>query len=343
MDERYSLFFSAPRQVTVSAEPIPAVGPGEVLVKTELSAISPGTEMLFYRDQVPDDLPVDATISGFGESFAYPLKYGYALIGRVQALGEGVKQKWLGRRVFVFHPHETHFVTSVGNLHPVPEGIPSTSAVLLPLLETAVSFLMDAQPMIGERVVLLGQGIVGLLTTALLAGYPLAKLITLDHFPLRRQWSLELGADAAFDPAEADVGDQLQALLAGAGSYQGADLLFELSGNPQALDLALATAGYDGRVLIGSWYGRKKADLNLGGRFHRSHIRLISSQVSHIAPRWRGRFDQQRRLNIAWSLMAEIDPSRLVTHRIPMSRAGEAYRLLDEEPGSTIQVLLTYD
>ena len=343
MKRRQSLFFMAPFEVDVCQEPIPAPGYGDVLVQAEVSAISPGTEMLFYRDQVPADLPVDATIGELGGAFSYPLKYGYAVVGRVQALGPGVDDRWLDRRVFVFHPHESHFVTAVTNLHPVPEELSPESAVFLPLMETAVSFLMDGQPMIGERVVLFGQGIVGLLTTAMLAAYPLANLVTLDPFPLRRQWSRRLGAKIILDPGAVDAPDQLRAHLSDEGSYQGADLLFELSGNPEALDQAITTAGYDGRVLIGSWYGKKKASLNLGSRFHRSNVRLISSQVSFIAPRWRGRFTQARRLAIAWSMLAKHDPARMITHRFPISQAHQAYRLLDQDPGSTVQVLLTYD
>jgi len=343
MKKRQALFFEAPFKVNVRHEPMPSPGYGEVLVSSELSAISPGTEMLFYRDQVPDDLAVDATIEELGAEFSYPLKYGYAVIGRVRELGQGVDEQWLDRRVFVFHPHESHFVTALSNLHPVPQELPSSSAVLLPLMETAVSFLMDARPMIGERVVLFGQGIVGLLTTAMLADYPLASLLTLDRFPLRRHWSQQLGAEISLDPTAVDILEQLQVHLSDQSAYTGADLLFELSGNPQALDLAIAAAGYDGRIFIGSWYGTKKSDLNLGSQFHRSNVRLVSSQVSHIAPRWRGRFDHQRRLSVAWSMLAKLDPERMITHRFPISQAHHAYRLLDHDPGSTVQVLLTYD
>jgi threonine dehydrogenase-like Zn-dependent dehydrogenase len=299
--------------------------------------------MLFYRGQVPTDMAVDATIDGLGDSFSYPLKYGYALIGRVQGLGQGVDKSWQDRRVFVFHAHESHFVTAASNLHPVGEEFSSSTAVLLPLMETAVSFLMDAQPMIGEQVLLLGQGIVGLLTTALLARYPLAQLITVDRYPIRRRWSQKLGASITLDPAAEAFQERLGALLGQAGSYLGADLVLELTGNPKALDLAICSAGYDGRVLIGSWYGRKTAALDLGSHFHRSHMRLINSQVSHIAPRWRGRFDHPRRLNTAWKMIAEQDPQQLITHRFPLSKAPEAYQLLDQDPGSTIQVLLEYE
>ena len=110
----------------------------------------------------------------------------------------------------------------------------------------------------------------------------------------------------------------------------------------EALDQAIATAGYDGRVLIGSWYGKKKTSLTLDSQFHRSNVRLMSSQVSFIAPRWRGRFDQARRLQIAWSMLAKHDPARMITHRFPINQAHQAYQLLDQDPGSTVQVILTY-
>lgn len=343
MNKRRTLFFKAPYEVETREETVPAPGRGEVLVHTELSAISSGTELLFYRNEVPPDLPVDDTIEGMADRFSYPLKYGYALVGRVETLGSGVQAEWLGKRVFVFHPHESAFVSHVDSLHVVPQELPSSAAVLLPLMETAVAFMMDAQPLIGERVVVLGQGIVGLLTTALLARYPLTRLITADRYQLRRKCSRALGADECLDPAEASLADRLGELLSDLDGYQGADLIFELSGNPQALDVALSCAGYDGRVLIGSWYGQKKASLDLGGRFHRSHVRLISSQVSHIAPRWRGRFGHARRLNVAWFQLGQIETDMLISHRFPIEQAAQAYRLLDQQPGSTVQVLLSYD
>lgn len=322
---------------------MPVPKSGQVLVKTTASAISPGTEMLFYRGQVPPEMAIDSSIEGLENSVSYPLQYGYAVVGKVISLGQGVDSHWLGQTVFLFHPHESHFVTAVSNLHPVPDGTASETAVLLPFMETAVSFLMDGQPIIGEQVAVLGQGIVGLLTTALLAAYPLANLITLDHFRLRRRWSRELGAYAALEPNTADLQEQLQSYIGSDRPYLGADLVFELTGNPQALDLAIALAGYDGRVIIGSWYGQKQAPLNLGGPFHRNHVQLISSQVSSIAPRWRGRFNQTRRLQTAWSLLARHKPEKLITHRFPIAKAAQAYQLLDQYPESAVQIIFTYE
>lgn len=333
--QRASLYFTSPARVTICTEEIPPLEPEQLLIQTLFSAISPGTEMLLYRGQFPGDLPLDENIAGFRTPPAYPLKYGYSLVGRVTAIGRSIDPAWLGRTVFSFHPHESHFTASPQELLPVPADVTPEQAVFLPNMETAVNFIMDGAPLIGEEVAVFGQGIVGLLTTALLRRFPLSKLVTLDSYLLRRQISVELGAHACFDPA--DIG-QVKSLLG-----DGVDLCYEVSGSPEALDQAIALTGYGGRVIIGSWYGTKKANLDLGGRFHRSRIRLMSSQVSTLSPELSGRWTKARRFAIAWEMLKSIQPHRLITHRIPLASAGEAFRLIDQEPAQTVQVVLTYE
>lgn len=337
--KRQSLIFTHPYALTIEEESLPMPGDGDLLVKTLLSAISPGTEMLVYRGQLPTEMALDETIAALAGSATYPLRYGYAAVGRVIALGAGVAAAWQDRLVFAFNPHETHFLARAEQLLPLPEGVTPETAVFLPNMETAVSFLMDGQPMMGEQVAVLGQGIVGLLTTALLAQFPLGSLVTVDQHPLRRAWSQQLGARASLHPDDAAIAPQLQ----GGSPYAGADLTYELSGSPAALNLAVEITGYNGRVLIGSWYGQKQAPLNLGGRFHRSHMRLISSQVSQIAPQWSGRWQKSRRLQLAWRMLAAVRPERLITHRFPFTNAAAAYHLLDTQPETAVQVALTYD
>jgi threonine dehydrogenase-like Zn-dependent dehydrogenase len=201
---------------------------------------------------------------------------------------------------------------------------------------------MDGRPLIGERVVVFGQGVVGLLTAALLQRMPLSRLITVDRYPFRRERSLDLGAHICLDAGEDDVLARLQACLHADHTAAGSDLTYELSGNPAALDQAIAVTGFNGRVVIGSWYGQKRADLDLGGRFHRSRIRLISSQVSTIAPEWDGRWTKARRLHVAWEMLQHVRPAHLITHRFPLEQAGQAYALLDQHPEEAIQVLFTY-
>lgn len=339
---RLAVYFTAPRQVSVREESLSPPAAGHVLVQTLVSAISAGTELLFYRGVAPADIPLDETITALAGDFSFPLKYGYACVGRVTAIGADVAPDWHGRLVFAFHPHESHFHSSPAELIPVPADLSSEEAAFLPNMETAVSFLQDGQPMIGEQVVVFGQGVVGLLTTSLLARLPLANLVTLDCASLRRERSLALGARKSLDPEATAVLEQLSSLLRTEGAPPGADLVYELSGNPAALDQAISATGFSGRVVIGSWYGQKRVALDLGGRFHRSRASLVSSQVSTIAPQWSGRWSKTRRLQTAWQMLRQVKPGSLISHRFPVERAAQAYALLDQHPEEALQVLLTY-
>ena len=339
---RISLYITAPSKAVLEEDSLPPPSRNEVLVKTIVSAISPGTEMLIYRGQAPTDIPVDETIPALCGEFRFPLKYGYCAVGRVGQVGPEADPCWQGRLVFAFHPHESCFLSPPEELIPIPPGISPEDAAFLPNMEAAVNFLMDGQPTIGEQVAVFGQGVVGLLTTALLARMPLACLVTADSYPIRRQKSLDLGATATVDPGESEAMGQMRAQLQGDRPYSGADLSYELSGNPAALDMALAVTGFNGRIVIGSWYGTKQSELNLGGRFHRNRVRLISSQVSTIAPEWSGRWTKPRRIGVVWSALQSMRPSHLITHRFPISEAPKAYQLLDQQPEGAIQVLLDY-
>lgn len=300
-------------------------------VRTLVSAISPGTEMLFYRGQAPAALSVDASIPALAGVLAYPLRYGYACVGQVEEVGAGVDPGWRGRRVFAFHPHASHFVTRPDQVIQAPDELSPEQAALLPNMETAVNFVMDGQPMIGERVAVIGQGVVGLLTTALLARFPLDRLLAVDRLAARRALACQFGAQASLsvEDAAAQFG-------------QGMDLVYEVSGNPAALDVAIGLAGFAGRIVVGSWYGEKRAAIDLGGAFHRQRIRLISSQVSTLAPEHSGRWNKARRLDVAWRMLAVTDVARLITHRFPVEDAAAAYALIDQHPEQTVQVLLSY-
>lgn len=327
--------FVGPRSVEVRETPVPEPDPGEVRVSTTVSAISPGTELLVYAGDAPSEMAADGTIDAIEGTLSFPLRYGYAAVGEVAAAGDDVPAGWLGETVFAFHPHASHFLAEPSELHRVPADCPPEAAALLPNVETAVNLVLDGRPRIGERVALFGQGVVGLLTTGLLSAFPLASLVAVEPLANRRRAAEAFGAGETLDPGEADVRERL-------GDADGLDLAYEVSGDPAALDDALAATGYDGRVVVGSWYGEKRADLDLGGRFHRSRISLHSSQVSTVDPALRGRWSKERRLGVAWRRLADVDVSRLVTHRVPVESAPEAYRLLDEEPDSAVVVLLTY-
>lgn len=332
-----SVYFIAPGQVQVQAHKIPTPAPGQLLIRTHLSAISPGTEMLIFRGEFPEELALDESIASLHEKFRYPLRYGYAAVGQVIGLGVDSDPGWLNQRVFSFQPHTTHFTAWPDDLIPVPDDIPNEQAVFLPNMETAINLVMDGTPLIGEDVLVFGQGIVGLLTTALLARFPLGNLVSVDRYELRRKLSLRAGARYSFYPDDF----QDQALIH---QYlpRLADLSFELSGAPAALDQAIRATGFTGRIVVGSWYGQKRASLDLGGYFHRSRIRLISSQVTTVAPELSGRWDKKRRFELTWEMIRQVRPESWITHRVPIHQAPLAYQMIDDHPQDTVQVILTY-
>jgi 2-desacetyl-2-hydroxyethyl bacteriochlorophyllide A dehydrogenase len=330
--KRQSLVFTAPRRAELREEPLPPPGPGQVLVQTLCSAISAGTELLLYRGQFPD-APGDKH-DKLTTGLHYPMPCGYASTGRVLEPGPEVDPSLAGRLVFSFQPHASYFVCAADTLIPVPEGVSPDAACFLPNMETAVNLVQDGAPILGERVLVFGQGVVGLLVASLLREFPLQTLLTVDPLELRRETSR---ADSVLDPSDPGFLERAHSLLG-----DGADLTFELSGSPEALDSAIALTAFTGRIVIGSWYGQKRASIDLGGTFHRSRIRLISSQVSTIAPELSARWDKPRRFEVAWDALRRLHPEKWITQRFPLSQAPEAYRLLDEAPQQAIQVLLEY-
>jgi 2-desacetyl-2-hydroxyethyl bacteriochlorophyllide A dehydrogenase len=328
-----TLFFISPKQVQIKETNLPSPKEDEVLVETICSAISAGTEMLVYRGQFPHLADAHDNLSS---DLNYPLAYGYACVGKVLETGKEVNTKWLNRMVFAFQPHTSHFIVKAETLIPIPDVIKPETACFLPNMETAVNLVQDGAPILGERVLVLGQGIIGLLTTSLLNEFPLEKLASADYYELRRKASKAMGS-ISFDSSLSSFHDDVLAY-----AQSNFDLAFELSGSPSALNDAIILTTFSGRIVIGSWYGQKHAEIDLGNSFHRSRIQLISSQVSTISPELSGRWDKSRRFDVAWKALERIKPEKWITHRFPIEEASQAYQLLDENPQDTLQVVFEY-
>ena len=329
--------FVAPNEVEVVDHSAAEPTAGEVTVETRCSAISAGTELLVYRGEVDGSMAADEKLPGLGGTLSYPLRYGYAAVGDVVDVGSGVDPTWIGRPVFGFNPHESSFTARPEDLVAVPDGISYERAALLANAETAVNFNLDAAPRIGERIAVFGQGVVGLLTTALLAEAPIETLVAVEPNPKRRSLAATMGADRVVDPSTEDP------VAAVRDATGGVDIAIEVSGRPSTLETAVESTRYDGRVVVGSWYGTKREPVALGGRFHRGRIDIESSQVSTIDPSLRGRWDRQRRHSVAWNRLTSIDVDALITHRLPVAEAPSAYRLLGDDRTDAVQILLTYE
>jgi 2-desacetyl-2-hydroxyethyl bacteriochlorophyllide A dehydrogenase len=314
---------------------LPPLGPHQVRVRSVASALSHGTETLVYRGQVPADLPLDlSTLQG---SFAYPIKYGYANVGTIEAIGTHVSALQPGDLVFVHHPHQTRYQVPDSMPIRLPDGLDHEAGVFFANLETALNVMLDAHPRLGEDIVIFGQGVVGLLLTMLARRSGAGTILAVDPLERRRRAAVVAGADAALSP-----GRDVPTLVRDATRGNGADLAIEASGHPSALDLALDCVAFQGTVVVCSWYGTKSVDVHLGGAFHRGRIRMISSQVGSIDPALHPRWDLARRAAAVLSLLSTLDLTPLISHRIPFQQAADAYDLVDRTPEEVLQVILTY-
>jgi 2-desacetyl-2-hydroxyethyl bacteriochlorophyllide A dehydrogenase len=324
------VWFPRAREVELRPEGPSEVGANDVRVRALASALSHGTEMLVYRGEVDSALSLDLpTLAG---GYDFPVKYGYASVGRVVDVGLAVTSVRAGDFVFALHPHQDEYVVPESLAHRLPDGVPPEAGVFLANLDTAVNVVLDAHPRLGDIVAVFGQGVVGLLVTQLVrrAG---ARVIAIEPATLRRTLAERCGADVVLSDARL-----MRSLTEG----RGADIAIEASGNPAALQEAIDAVAIEGTVVVCSWYGEKRASLDLGGRFHRGRIRIISSQVGRLAPELTPRWDRERRLALAKRLLPELHLTDLITHRFPFTRAAEAYALLDERPSETVQVVLDY-
>lgn len=241
-----AVWFTAPREIELRAEEAPDPARGEVRVRAIASAISHGSEMLLYRGELPGDLELDLpTLAG---SFAYPIKYGYALVGRIVDTGPEVAGLSSGDVVFVLHPHQSVFTIPASLATRLTTEIEPVLGVFSANLETAVNILHDAQPRLGDSVVVFGLGTVGLLVIQLLRIAGAGDVIAVDPVPQRRELARELGATVALAPDD-DLVEQIRQRTAG----RGADLAIEVSGSPAALQSAIDALGIEGTVVVASW------------------------------------------------------------------------------------------
>jgi 2-desacetyl-2-hydroxyethyl bacteriochlorophyllide A dehydrogenase len=331
-----SLWFVGPRRVEIRESVVRPPGEGEVQVRALCSAISHGTEMLVYRGEAPSNLSLDPVIPTLDGSFDLPVKYGYSSAGLVVATGPGVKRLGEGDVVFAFNPHESCYTLPESFTVKLPPELDPTRGVFFASVETAINAMLDAAPLIGERIAIIGQGAIGLLMTQLARRAGASLIVTSDLFEKRRALSLALGADFAFDPANASLAARIHELTGGAG----ADVVIEASGRPETMDEAIRAAALEGRVVVVSWYGNRRAPVALGDAFHRKRLTIKGSQVSNVASGLAPRWSIERRRELAVSYLDELRLNELITHALPFSEAAAGYRLLDERPEETVQIIL---
>jgi 2-desacetyl-2-hydroxyethyl bacteriochlorophyllide A dehydrogenase len=329
-----AVWFDEPRRVAVREEQVERPGPGQVLIRAICSLISQGTEMLVYNGLVPPDTPL--TLPTSRGSFAFPVKYAYQVVGEVVEAGAGVPFA-PGAVVFARHPHQSYFTMEYTDRHlfAVPAGLRPEQAAFANLCEVSLNALLDRPVRIGDVAVVRGQGIVGRLCARLAARTALT-VVVVDPVTARRDAEAATAGVVAATPET--VGSVVDAVSDG----RGADAVFEASGQPAALQQAMSLTAPDGSIVAVSYYGTRPVTLRLSPEFHFRRYRLISSQSGAIPADLRPRWDFPRRMAVAMSLLPDLDVERMVSHRLPVSRAREAYDLLDSGAPDVTGVLLEY-
>lgn len=302
-------------------EPIESIGHGNVVLSTIASAVSRGTERLVLEGRVPPGEAERMRCPNQRGDFPFPVKYGYALVGRIV---HGPRD-WVGRIGFALHPHQSAAALAPAWVTLVPDNVPPRRATLAANMETALNVVWDSRVSLGDRVVVVGAGVVGLLVARLLARMPGVEVTVADVDPGKRAAAEVMGA--RFTTPDA--------------LPEGVDVAINASAKDAGLRAALGAVGLEGRVVEASWLGADEARLPLGGAFHSQRLTIVSSQVGRLpadrAPRW----SHARRLASVMRLLDDPALDALISHEMPLSEAPERLpRLLKD--GGALAILITY-
>jgi threonine dehydrogenase-like Zn-dependent dehydrogenase len=288
-----AFWFSSPGHGEIRPVDLRPPGEGEVLVRTLCSGVSRGTEALVFRGGVPVS-QYEAMRAPFQEGdFPGPVKYGYLSVGVVEEGPPGL----CGRTVFCLYPHQTRYVVPASAVTVVPEFVPAARAVLAGTVETAVNAVWDAAPLLGDRIAVVGAGMVGCCVAKVLAGFPAVRVQLVDTDPSRAEVAAALGV--GFATPDRAAGE--------------CDLVVHTSATEAGLNRSLELLVLEGMVLELSWYGDRRVSLPLGEAFHSRRLVVRGSQVGTVSPARRGRRDYADRLGLALELLADPAYDALIT------------------------------
>ncbi|WP_426228054.1 dehydrogenase [Pseudarthrobacter sp. DSP2-3-2b1] len=276
---------TGPEQGELRSEPLPVPGPGEALVRTLYSGISKGTEIVVHTGSVPPRVAEEMRAPHQEGSFPSPVKFGYLSVGVV----EQGPADWIGQKVFCLNPHQDRYVTATQDLTRIPDDVPARRAVLTGTVETAINALWEAGPRLGDRIAVVGAGLVGGMVATLLRTFPLGRLQLVDLDPERKNLADRLGVGFAHpDDALPDC-----------------DIVFHCSASQAGLGRSLQLTGDEGVVIEMSWYANREVAVPLGEDFHARRLSIRASQVGVVARARRHRRTNADRLELAVSLLKD--------------------------------------
>ena len=318
-----ALWYVAPGLAELRAEPVAAPSSDEVRVRALFGAISRGTERLVHAGRVPAGEYGRMRTPLMGGTFPFPVKYGYATVGRVEA-GPAQLQD---RVVFSLHPHQDVFTALAQSVLLVPADVSPMRAVLAANMETALNAVWDGAPGPADRIVIVGGGLLGLLVAYLCARVPGSEVTVID--PVAARAELAHALDARFATPDAAPTD--------------CDLVFHASATAAGLAVALRLAGDEASVVELSWYGSAEVAAPLGEAFHSRRLRLISSQVGKVAPSHRSRWTHRRRLAAALGLLNDARLDLLLSPPVPFEDLPEKLPMLLSSESNAVCPLIRYN
>ena len=312
----------APGRGEIRDHRLPAPGADEVLIRASASAISRGTESLVFMGRVPPSEYQTMRCPFQDGDFPAPVKYGYASTGTVEA-GQAALR---GQRIFCLYPHQDFYVVPADAVVPVPENVPDERAALAANMETALNAMWDAGPRLGDRIAIVGGGVVGCFIASLAAKIPGTRVELIDIDPRRESIAAALGC--GFATPDAARGD--------------CDIVFHTSASDAGLATALRLAGFEAKLIELSWYGNKPVTAPLGEAFHQRRLRLIASQVGAVAPARRARRTHRDRLALALALLGDSVYDRLITGRCTLDTLPQRMAQLAAAPDGALAEIVHY-
>ena len=320
--EAQALWYVSPGRAELRPASVPAPRAGELLVRALYSGLSRGTERLVFEGRVPESEWKRMRAPAQEGEFPFPVKYGYAAVGTVETGPSALLQ----RTVFALYPHQSRFTIPAECAVAIPDNIPAQRAVLTANLETALNVLWDGHAAPGDRIVIIGAGIVGLLVASLTAKLPGAEVTVVDIDPGRKKLAETMGAHFA-EPKDAP---------------HDADLVIHASASEKGLALAFDCAGVEATIVEASWHGAGACQLKLGGAFHSRRLKLISSQVGEIAAYRKPRWNHRRRLEAAVRLLADERLDALLGEEIPFEKLPKELPRLFAHGAAGVGALVRY-
>jgi len=319
MQPNEALWYTAPGRIERRAVNDTASGSSRVTVTARYSGLSRGTERLVLQGRIPVSERERMRCPHQDGEFPFPVKYGYALAGVVT---DGPQDR-IGENVFILHPHQRRAHVPVAGLHRLPEGLPLRRACLGANMETALNITWDAEISPGGRVLIIGGGVLGLLTAGVAARIPGVAVTVVDIDPTRAALASLMGAVFAL-PADAP---------------ENQDVVIHTSATEAGLRQALDCAAFEGKVVEASWFGDAAVPLPLGQAFHSRRLRLISSQVGAVAPSRRADWTRERRMAAALELLRDARYDALITGEIDFTEAPERVPAVLDHGGGLMTVL----